>query len=208
VESEARDERIQRLQDDHFPFVLIGNPGNADRIWSVDNDNVQASSIATQHLIDQGYERVGILAGPAGITVSDDRIQGYEHSVVRSGLRPRIWNSGFGSTAAMDTAVAALTSELKPDALVVLDDFMAMGVIRAARSLGVRIPQDLGVVSFNNSHLCELVDGGLSSMSLSIDVMVRHACEQLIQAIDSSQGAEPSRLIIPTQLYVRGSSQR
>lgn len=208
VESEARDERIHRLQDDQFPFVLIGNPGETDRIWSVDNDNVLASFNATEHLIQQGYKRVGMIAGPADLTVSEDRVQGYRAAVERAGMPVRVWHSEFGSTAAREAAHIALTSDQEPDALVVLDDFMAMGVIRTARKIGMAIPQDLGIVSFNNSNLCELVDGELSSVSLNIDVMVRHACEQLIQAIDRSEGIEASRIIVPTQLHVRGSSQR
>lgn len=208
VESEARDERIQRLQDDAFPFVLIGNPWDTDRIWSVDNDNMLAAEMATQHLLDQGYERVGIIGGPIGITVSEDRIQGYVRAVALAGQTQRMWRSEFGSKAAKEAALVALQSPLKPDALVVLDDYMAMGVVQAARELGIQIPQELGIVSFNNSHLCDLMDGGLSSVSLNIDSIVRHACEQLIQAINGEEEAEPTRRIIPTKLHARGSSLR
>lgn len=208
VESEARDERIQRLQDDAFPFVLIGNPWDTDRIWSVDNDNMLASQMATQHLLDQGYERVGMIGGPQGITVSEDRIQGYVKAVSLAGQTQRVWRSEFGSRAAKDAALIALNSPLRPDALVVLDDYMAMGVVQAARELGRQIPQELGLVSFNDSHLCDLMDGGLSSVSLNIDSIVRHACEQLIQAINGEEGAEPLRRIVPTKLHMRGSSQR
>ncbi len=76
VESEAHDERLVRLQQDRFPFVLIGNPMGA-KVWSIDNDNVYAGQIATQHLFESGYRHVGFLAGREGITVSDDRIEGY-----------------------------------------------------------------------------------------------------------------------------------
>lgn len=208
VESEARDERIQRLQDDAFPFVLLGNPWDTDRIWSVDNDNALASEMATRHLIDQGYQTIGMIAGPVGITVSEDRIQGYERAIQGTGQRVRVWNSEFGSKAAKETALHALASNPAPDALVVLDDFMAMGVVQAARELGRQIPSDLGIVSFNNSHLCDLLECGLSSVSLNIDAIVRHACEQLIQAINGEEGEDPIRRIVPTELHVRGSSQR
>lgn len=208
VESEARDERIQRLQDDAFPFVLIGNPWDADRIWSVDNDNARAGEMATKHLIDQGYQTVGMIAGPVGITVSEDRIQGYERAIEGTGQRVRVWNSDFGSKSAKETALRALSSSPAPDALVVLDDFMAMGVVQAAREMSRPIPSELGIVSFNNSHLCDLLECGLSSVSLNIDAIVRHACEQLIQAINGEEGADPIRRIVPSELHVRGSSQR
>lgn len=208
VESEARDERIQRLQDDAFPFILIGNPWDTDRIWSVDNDNALASEMATRHLLEQGYERIGMIGGPVGITVSEDRIQGYTKAVNLAGQMPRVWRSDFGSKAARETAVAALSSDKAPDALVVLDDYMAMGVVQAGRQVGKQIPSELGLVSFNNSHLCDLLERGLSSVSLNIDAIVRHACEQLIQAINGEEDSEPVRCIVPTELHVRGSSQR
>lgn len=208
VESEARDERIQRLQDDAFPFILIGNPRDSGRIWSVDNDNVLAAEMATKHLLDQGYERVGMIAGPTGITVSEDRLEGYRRAVALNAQNPLTWHSEFGSKSAKETALTALTGARQPDALVVLDDFMAMGVVQAAREVHRAIPTDLGLVSFNNSHLCDLLEQGLTSVSLNIESIVRHACEQLIQAINGEEGLEPSRCIIPTQLHVRGSSQR
>ncbi|MBC8065015.1 MAG: LacI family DNA-binding transcriptional regulator, partial [Chlorobia bacterium] len=200
VESEARDERIQRLQDDAFPFVLIGNPWDKDRIWSVDNDNALASEMATQHLIDQGYRQIGMIAGPKAITVSEDRVLGYQKAVLKAGQKSQVWNSNFGSTAARETTHEALKSDLAPDALVVLDDYMAMGVVRAARESGKRIPQDLGVVSFNDSHLCELIENGLSSVNLSIAAIVRIACEQLIEAINGRDDEFPKRQIVPAQL--------
>lgn len=208
VESEARDERIQRLQADAFPFVLIGNPQEEDAVWSVDNDNVLAAQMATQHLIDQGYCRVEMIAGPVGITVSEDRIEGYRRAVTAAGQEPRVWNSDFGSDAARMTALCALEDEVHADALVVLDDFMTMGVVQSARKLGLRIPQDLGLVSFNDSNLCELIDSGLSSVSLNIGEIVRFACEQLFDAIEAEEGAAPMRHIVPCELKVRGSSRR
>lgn len=208
VESEARDERIQRLQDDAFPFVLIGNLWDKDLIWSVDNDNALACEMATKHLIEQGYQRIGMIAGPVGITVSEDRIQGYQRAVKQAGQESRIWNSAFGSKSAKESAKVALSSEVCPDALVVLDDFMAMGVVQAAREAGERIPQDLGLVSFNDSHLCDLLENGLTSVNLNIEAIVRIACEQLIDAIEDGEGMMPIRRIVPTELNVRGSSKR
>jgi len=205
VESEARDERIQRLQADAFPFVLIGNPQEEDTVWSVDNDNVLAAEIATRHLIEQGYRQVEMIAGPFGITVSEDRIQGFRRA---AGPNARVWNSDFGSDAARSTAIRALEEKNPADALLVLDDFMAMGVVQAARHLGLRIPQDVGLVSFNDSNLCELIDSGLSSVSLNIGEIVRFACEQLFDAMEAEEGIAPMRRIVPCELKVRGSSTR
>lgn len=208
VESEAKDERIQRLQSDRFPFVLIGNPTGDRSIVSVDNDNVQAGLVATRHLVDSGFQRVGILAGPAGLTVSEDRIIGYRRALESTPLEPRIWYSEFGSAAAREMATQILTGPQRPDALVVLDDNMALGVVLAARALHLNIPHDLGLVGFNDSSLCDLLDGGLTSVSLNIPLIASHATERLLQTIQGQPIDGPTRLIVPIELRARGSSLR
>src|ERR1700722_15660926 len=98
------------------------------------------------------------------------------------------------------------SSEHKPDALVVLDDFMAMGVVLAAKASRIRIPQDLGLVSFTNSSICNLVEGGLTSVSLNISEIVKVACSRLLRIVEDRPVSGPKRVIVPTQLVVRGSS--
>lgn len=208
VESEARDHRILRLQQDKFPFVLIGNPLNSDEIHSVDNDNVLGAEMATAHLLDGGYRRVGILAGRAGVTVSDDRIAGYQRAIRGRQNEHLIYHSDFGAAAARETALQVLGGESRPDALVVLDDFMAMGVVSAARALGVKIPNHLGVVSFGDTNLCELLECGLTSVSLNLGQIVPTACGRLLDIIEDGAILDERRVIVPCDLRVRGSSRR
>lgn len=207
VESEANDERLQLLQRDKFPFVLIGNPLGLN-VWSVDNDNVYAGQIATEHLFASGYRHVGFVAGRAGVTVSDDRIEGYTRIVQQKEAPVTVYHADFGLEAAQAAAQELLSGPDAPDALVVLDDFMAMGVVIAARKLGKRIPQDLGIVSFNDSHICELIEGGLTSVSLDIPRLVKTAMTTLLDVVSEADSGEPKRQIVPCILKVRGSSIR
>jgi DNA-binding LacI/PurR family transcriptional regulator len=215
VESEARDNRINRLQADRFPFVLIGNPSmitntSGDHgVWSVDNDNVAAANVATDHLIEEGFQNIGFLAGPEGVTVSQDRAQGFRRALDAHGLCGPIWHCEFGLERARAAAANLLSSPSRPEALLVLDDLLAMGVVLAARDLGIAIPQDLALVSFNNSSLCEVLDSGLTSVNLNIHEIVREACYLLLKLIDGTIDiAAPHRKIVPTTLTVRGSSLR
>lgn len=206
VESEARDARIARLRRDRFPFVLLGNPLASEEVHSVDNDNVHAAEIATRHLLDEGFRRVGFLGARRGLTVSDDRIAGYQRAVRGRQDEHLIWHADFGSDAARAAAREIFAAPARPDALVVLDDNMAMGVVLAARERGLRVPHDLGIVAFNDSNVCDLLEGGLSSVSLNIDAMVRAACDALLTIVEG--GDAPVRTIVPCELRVRGSSRR
>lgn len=206
VESVAHDSRLELLQRDRFPFVLIGNPMNS-RVWSVDNDNVHAGELAASHLVGRGYSRIGMIAGKPGITVSEDRILGFSRSVSEVQEGRLVWHSEFGIEAAKSVAVEALRSHHSPDALVVLDDFMAMGVVLAAREEGRNIPDDLGLVSFNDTSFCHVLEYGLTSVSLNIPQLVNHAVESLMQQISGRAEERPRRTIVPAVLVERGSSQ-
>ncbi|MCW5942172.1 MAG: LacI family DNA-binding transcriptional regulator [Fimbriimonadaceae bacterium] len=206
VESEAKDERIHRLQADQFPFVLIGNPLGNEDILSVDNDNVHAGRIATEHLVAQGFRKIGFLAGPPETTVSRDRIEGYLQASRAVQERPLVWHSDFGANAARETARQILESPDRPEALVVLDDFMAMGVVQRLRSAAQRVPDDMALVSFNDSALCQLVEGGLTSVGLNIESIVYNALDRLVRLIEDEAPSAPHRLVVPCELSVRGSS--
>lgn len=208
VESEARDERIERLQADRFPFVVIGRPsseGVLAGVLSVDNDNAHAGEVATAHLRENGFRRIGFLGARKGVTVSDDRIEGFLRAGGDPGL---VFHADFGAEAAREMAMRVLGTKRRPDALVVLDDFMAMGVVSAARDLGLRVPHDLGLVAFNDSPLCSLLDGGLTSVSLDLATLVNTACKRLLKAIEDREPSGEARTIVPARLVARGSSVR
>jgi DNA-binding LacI/PurR family transcriptional regulator len=205
VEPEASDERIELLQRDHFPFVLIGNPKN-EAIFSVDNDNVHAGNLAASHLYEQGYREVGFLGARTGIAVSDDRIEGYAMAAAAYGETPKVYHAEFGFEAARLRAIEIFAAAKRPGGLVVLDDFMAFGVYQAARESRVSIPDDLGLIAFNDSSLCSLLPGGLSSISLAIEEIVRTTVSKLLRVIEG-ETVTPVRDIVPCELRARGTSQ-
>lgn len=208
VESEAADNRIQKLQTDRFPFVLIGNPLHAAEVHSIDNDNVLASELLTKHLIKQGYKRIAFLGARSGITVSDDRIAGYQRALRGVQDDHLIFHSDFGSEAARTTAREILSLDKRPDAIVVLDDFMALGVSAASREFKLTVPIDLGIGSFNDSTLCEVIGGGLTSVNLNIPEIVRLSVNRLLEVIDEKPIQSNRRVLVPSKLSIRNSSKR
>jgi DNA-binding LacI/PurR family transcriptional regulator len=85
---------------------------------------------------------------------------------------------------------------------------MACGVVLAARQLNMRVPDQLGLVSFNDSSLCNLLDGGLTSVSLGMEQIVQSAVCKLLQIIEEDSEGTEVRHIVPCELKIRGSSIR
>jgi DNA-binding LacI/PurR family transcriptional regulator len=206
LEPEVGDARLARLQKDNFPIVVLGNPGPLP-ITSVDNDNVLAGRLATRHLIDQGHTSIGYLGGPEGILVSDERGEGYANTMREAGMPTRCWHARFGFHSARQRAYEIFRSPNPPEALVVLDDTMAVGVMQAAEGSGLYVPRDLAVVSFNDSILCSMVPPGLSSVNLGMNDMISLAVRRLLGQLQHPEaGAAHSRTIVPCELKIRGSS--
>jgi DNA-binding LacI/PurR family transcriptional regulator len=86
VESETQDRRIERLSREGFPFVLIGRYDPEDAVCTVDNDNIGAAYMATDYLLRTGRRRVAYLGGPAGLTVTRDRLRGYRDALEAHGI--------------------------------------------------------------------------------------------------------------------------
>lgn len=208
VESEARDERIKKLQDDHFPFVLIGDSGQNTNYFSIDNNNVAAAVQATEFLYQQGYSKIAMLAGPPELTVTKHRVEGYEMAVRAQGKTPIVANTEFGLEPATKVAGEMLTGNDRPDAIIAMDDFLAMGVVQAANNLHLPIPNQLGIVGFNNSPLCDMIIGGLTSVDLGIDYMVQWSVRTLLELLNGETPAGERQKIVPSKLIARGTTDR
>lgn len=205
VEPEASDPRMAQLKKDEFPFVVLGNPGRV-QVDSVDNDNVLAGRMAALHLLDKGVTSLGMLAGPLGVQVSDDRLMGYRLAMRERGMAEMVWHADFGISSGQQACLELLSRKDRPQALVILDDFMAMGAAMSARVLGLRIPDDLALVSFNDTTLCQAVEGGLSSVNLNVEQLVAHALRILTDRIETPS-QETIRATVPCELRARKSSQ-
>lgn len=207
LEPESDDPRLRRLSADRFPFVVIGNPRVA--AWhSVDNDNVLAGRMATLHLIEEGHKDILFLSGPQGVAVSQDRITGYEMAMREHRLTPRVVNCCFGHDAAYCQAIEIIDSARMPEAMLVMDDYMATGVIKAAVQHSIPIPTQLAMASFNDSMVCHLLPHGLTSVNMNLPTLITHAVKKLIHLVESKDAIEPSRFVVPCELVVRGSSRR
>ena len=195
------------LQRDRVPVVVAGRPPGAG-ITYVDVDNRGGAATAVQHLIDRGRQRVATIAGPQDMAPGADRLAGYRERMAGSG-RPSgnelVEIADFtldGGRAAMERLLARAPAL---DAVFVASDLMAVGAMAALRAAGRAIPGDVAIVGFDDSPLTTSTQPRLSSVRQPIEEMGREMARLLMQEI-RSPGAPPRRVILDTQLVVRGSS--
>ncbi|WP_066072639.1 LacI family DNA-binding transcriptional regulator [Neobacillus soli] len=204
--SKVKDEVISYLKAREFPFVLIGKPyKDVEEITHVDNDNVRAMKDATEYLIKLGHSQIGFIGGSLDLIVTVDRLQGYKKAIVHAGIDARkdyIIHQEFLREGGQEAVRALMQLEHPPSALVVADDFMALGVLNTLDELGIRVPEDISIVGFNNLLLAELAKPPLTSVDINIFELGYQASKSLIQKIENRN--EPTkRLIISHRIVER-----
>lgn len=206
--SRVRDQVISYLRKRKFPFVLIGKPyQDIEEITHVDNDNIRAMKEATEYLLHLGHRHIAFIGGTRELMVTLDRLDGYEKALQEAGIlvKPEyIVHEEFLREGGQEAVRELMALDEPPTALVVADDFMALGVLNTLDELGIQVPQDLSIVSFNNVLLAEMSRPPLTSVDINIFELGYQATKNLILMIENDK--EPvKRLIISHRLVERSS---
>jgi LacI family transcriptional regulator len=191
-------------------FVAVDRPLPQQDSDVVLVDTRLAARQATDHLIAQGYDRVGCITGPAGVRTADDRLAGYRDAL-KSAKRPSstklVRRTEYKAAGAHKAAAELMSQPDPPDALLVANSAMAVGVLQALREHGVRPGRDVGIVAFDDAPWAELVDPPLSVVAQPAYEIGTVAARLLLARIaDSTRAATTTTL--GARLIERDSSHR
>ncbi|HUZ83432.1 MAG TPA: LacI family DNA-binding transcriptional regulator [Gaiellales bacterium] len=170
-------------------------------------DNEVGAGRAVEHLIGLGHRRIGIVTDRPSVSSSADRLEGYRGALHRAGIeRDRSLESVGGSTQAEGFAAACrlLTGEHRPSAVFTANNFMTVGTLLAIRELGLRVPEDVALVGFDDLDWTTLVEPAVTVISQPVTALGRVAGECLLERLGGG-GGEPRTVRLRTELIVRGS---
>jgi LacI family transcriptional regulator len=201
----ADDPLMERLTSSRIPCVILGRPFKDTGISYVDVDNVKAAYTATKHLIDLGYKRIATITGSHGSTVTLDRIEGYRKALNEASypqIPSLIAKGEFSETSGYEAMMNLLPQ--KPDAVFIASDLMASGAIRALQDSGLKVPEDIALVGFDDLPLAALTKIRLTTIRQPILQIGTSGVELLIDLIEN--GTQPPRKhILETELIIRDS---
>lgn len=196
-----------QLSKSDLPVVVVGGPNpGGERSGFVDADNAAGAALVVEHLIRLGRSRIAHLRGPAGVPNAVDRLAGFERALRNHGLRAEsnlVVESGFSERGGHAAARAVLTRAPRPSAIFAANDVAALGALRACEELGLSVPEDVAVVGFDDSSVCELARPRLTSVRQPAFEMGRAAAEILLALIDG-ESTTRCRVLTP-ELVVRES---
>ncbi|RZS43294.1 LacI family transcriptional regulator [Herbihabitans rhizosphaerae] len=200
----------KRLTDRGMPVVAVDRPLPDDEHDMVLVDTRMAAKEAAAHLFAQGYEQVGCITGPAGVRTADDRLAGYRDAVRSAKKRSSarlVRRTEYKAAGAKAATVGLMSQDDPPDALLVANSSMVIGVLEALDELGKQVGRDVGVVAFDDVSWAKLVDPPLSVVAQPAYEIGTVAAQLLLARIaDSDRAATTTTL--SARLIERGSSSR
>lgn len=206
-------QQINHLLDlqSHMPLVMFDRVSDDVRCSKVFVNNIAGAFSAVEHLIKNGCRRIAYLAGPKELLISSRRKDGYHMALYRHRRKVEeslVVHCEFNATSAERAALRLLKRQDRPDGIFAVSDRVAIGVMEAARKLGLAIPYDLAVVGFNDEPMSAFIHPKLSSVRQPVVEMGRMTAQLLIDQIESTQAFKPIIKSYMTRLMVRDSSRR
>jgi LacI family transcriptional regulator len=206
---EQTTEELEHALGDRYPFVVV-DPllPLADRIPTVSVAHRSGAEQAMRHLLTLGHRRIAAITGPPGWLATEARRAAYHAALDAALIRPEpafVVASDFQVGPAVQAAATLLDLPERPTAVFAFNDSIAFGVLRAARDRGLRVPEDLSVVGFDDIEPATLVTPALTTVRQPLGEIGRTAVNVLVRLLDG-RASETPHIELATRLVVREST--
>lgn len=174
-------------------------------------DNTKAAYDATTHLIDEGCKRIVYIGGNLKRNVYADRLKGYKLAMLDKGIvfdDSLLIINNLSEQAGIDAAQQILAMNPRPDGIFAANDMSAVSCLQELKRNGVRIPEDIAVIGFNNDPISRVVEPNLTTVNYPGHEMGEIAASTLINSINQLPVSTLNTLVLRHQLILRGSSKR
>ncbi len=204
-----KDQAVRWLRHHRIPYVLVNRFSDEGQDPFVGSDDFAGGRLATKHLIDLGHIRIGHLAGQQTVSTGVLRRRGYLAALADGGLPADpelVAEAGYLEDGGARTTERLLSLDNRPTAIFAVTDMTAVGAYGVARRLGLRVPEDLAVVGYNDIPLASRLVPGLTTVHVPIHEFGTVAARILLDQIETGE-LKPRRVVFTPELVVRGSTQ-
>ncbi len=194
------------LTKQNIPFAQIGSSGGKGGIALIMGDE-GAARLATRHLIDLGHRRIGFIAGAAEYLLSSWRIDGWRAEMKEAGLPTAdlLAPGDFSFESGVLATRKLLARNDQPTAIIASNDQMAVAALQVAKEQGLNVPDDLSIISFDNTPMTVFSNPALTAIDQPIAETTSRAIE-LIVAAKKGHGIPDGPTIVPAKLIERRST--
>ncbi len=209
---EARDPNIRPLIKDHFPFILVNrrihNPSLNKKIDYIVFDNFLGGYMAVEHLYQLGHRRIGIIAGDLKTSTAIERLEGAKNFFKKVGLtfEDRLMiDCSFSKELAYQGTKKFLSMKNPPTAISAQNDYMALGVREAILDSGLKIPEEMAFIGFDNISISALKGIEMTTIGQKKYEMGTLAVEVLVEKIEKRSPRAVTQITLEPEIIIRNS---
>jgi LacI family transcriptional regulator len=198
----------ERFEREQVPVVAIDNVLEGLPVDAVYDDNEVGARLLTDHLAEHGHTRIGFVGGIPTESSGAERLAGYRSALEASGLpadERLVVTGAWRLDSARQFTLRVMHEQEPPTALVAANFVVALGVMKAARALGLRIPHDLALVSFDDEDVAELLDPPLTALRRDAEVLGATAADLLTEQLYHPEARTPREVRLPHEFVARRS---
>lgn len=204
----ASSRSIGTLQKRRVPFVVLDRSIPDGKIDSVRGDSVGGAYTLTQHLLQLGHRHIVVIAGPEHVSTAYHRVEGYLQALTEAGLEggQQIYWGEYNQQTGYEFTQQALESKSRPTAIFATNNFIAIGAMRALREAGLRVPEDMSVVAFDDLPQAITIDPFFTVASQPSYEMGQKATSLLLERLGENTLEAPQEIVFPVEIIIRKSS--
>ena len=201
------EDSLLSLERQGVPFVLLGHSNGQLQCSTISVDNDAGAYKAAVHLLGHGHQQIGIITGPENSPDSKGRLQGYKRALLDAGIslqQNMVVPGNFEYEGGQIAIHKLLEGNFPPTAILAANDEMAIGAIDAAQQRGLRVPEDLAVIGFDDIQMSALTHPPLTTVRQPMQLLGEEAVKLLFGRLNNSNGL-PHHEVLDTRLAVRQS---
>jgi LacI family transcriptional regulator len=196
--------------DPHIPTVYFDSIAADGGIARLARANAEGMELLVGHLAWHGHRRIGYIGGPPTFTSGTERLAGFRAAVERHGADPRaayveIADSSWSAASAAEAMTRLLALAEPPTAVVTSGDTLAIGAMSTCRALGLQLPGDLALVTFDDPEFGSLLDPPVTALLRGDVELGRVAAKLLLDGLSGAPASDPAEVRLPVELVVRRS---
>lgn len=199
---------VPRIEGIDIPVVFVDRYIRGVNVSYVGIDNEKAGYNATRHLIGIGHRYIGFISGPSGESTSEDRLLGYRRALEEAGLSINsmfIKYTDWSLQQGFQTTKELLSLKIRPSAVVVMGDTCALGVINAVKDEGLKIPEDMALISFDDLIFASFLEVPLTTVRQPVEQLGRACVELFFEQVQSKEKPRSRKIVLDTELIIRKS---
>jgi len=207
-------EYVQRLLNSRTKVVLLDRLIEGVDCDAILVDNTDGAYKAVKHLIDQGYRKIGIVDGYLDRTTGAERLKGYLQAIEEAGMAKDdslIKIGNFKKESGRKLTKELLDQSNRPEAIFTTNVDMSMGALIAIKEMGLRIPDDISIICFDDSDWASILEPSITVIRQPVYQLGSTAAEMLIKKIEDEEKEsdhKPTIVTLKTQLIIRNSTKR